>query len=43
MSNSTHLYNQLLDFLRQYSKSKDLRDAQSIGIDGQYFKPVVGN
>jgi len=30
MSNSTHLYNQLLEFFRQYSKFKDLRHLKAL-------------
>jgi len=30
MSNSTQLYNQLLEFFRQYSKSKDLRHIKAL-------------
>jgi len=35
MSNSTHLYRQLLDFLRQYSHEWGFASLQSIGVDGQ--------
>lgn len=30
MTNSTHLYSQLLDFLRQYSRARDLRHLKAL-------------
>ncbi len=35
MTNSTHLYRQLLDFLRQYSRANDLRHLKAKPRDGE--------
>jgi hypothetical protein len=37
MSNSTHFYTQVLDYLRQYSRYCDLRHLKALALDGERF------